>query len=356
MKKTLSLFSICLILILSSCCKPKIKTAPVKIVKVAVVIQDPIVDGKRVHETFKTPGYNFQWNDPWQLNKDYEAALEEISHGVVDYQITEIIDARDYFTFLRKSGEMLDEARMIELLQEPDWATLKEEGSGFDYKAFIEHYGFDKKRDAGEIHEVWVWAPPLGGMWESNMSGDDAFWINSRPTKDVNCKEHLCVMGLNYERDLACALESYAHRFESTMMKVYGWWDFDNKTTKEELTTWEKFTGYAKRYEKFNPGQSHVGNVHFPPNGEKDYDWGNKTVVNSYADEWFNYPNITEENSRQMDCSEWNCSHIGYMKWWFFHLPHFDGINPNDGKLSNWWHYVVDYNEAIRLEQTLNNK
>jgi hypothetical protein len=331
-------------------CSNQPQNALVKVVKVAVVIQDPIVDGKRIHETFVTPGYTFKWNDPWQLTKDYEAALEEISHGAVDYQVTEIIDSQDFFTRLRKSGEMLNEARIIELLQEPGWATLKEEGQRFDYKAFIEHYGFDKKRDAGEIHEVWVWSPPMTGMWESNMSGDNAFWINSSPTEGVNCREHLCVMGLNYERDLACALESYAHRVESTMMKVYGWWDYDNKTDKNSLTTWEVYAAYALKYDKFLPGMSHIGNVHFPPNGEKDYDWTNKNKVMSFADNWKNYPNVKEENPREMDCSEWGCEHLGYMKWWFGHLPHFSGINPEDGKLNNWWHYVVDYNEALKKE------
>ena len=352
------LFLFCMVLLIGSCNnnqQPKI--APVKVVKVAVVIQDPIVDGKRIHETFITPGYTFKWNDPWELNKDYEAALEEISHGVVDYQITEIIDSKEYFTYLRKSGEKINnEARMVELLQESGWATLKEEGSGFDYKAFIEFYGFDKKRDAGEIHEVWVWAPPMTGMWESNMSGEDAFWINSVPTRGVNCKEHLCVMGLNYERDLACALESYAHRFESTMMKVYGWWDYDKKAEKDSLTTWEVFAAYALKYNKYLPGMSHVGNVHFPPNGEKDYDWKNETKVMSFADNWKNYPNVKEENAREMDCSEWGCNHLGYMKWWYNHLPHFDGINPKDGKLNNWWHYVVEYNEAVKMEQKLKVK
>jgi hypothetical protein len=161
------------------------------------------------------------------------------------------------------------------------------------------------------------------------------------------------VMGLNYERDLACALESYAHRFESTMMKVYGWWDYDNKETRNELTTWEVFAAYALKYDKFVPGMSHVGNVHFPPNGEKDYDWRNPNKVMSFADNWKNYPDVKDENPREMDCSEWDCNHLGYMKWWFSHLPHFEGVSPKDGKLNNWWHYVVDYNDALKLEKSL---
>ena len=321
-----------------------------KIVKVVVVIQDPIVNGKRMHETFKTPGYSFTWNDPWQLTKDYQLALKEISHGAIEYKIVEIIDTHEYFTVLKNTGERLTENRVVELLQEPDWKTLKE-GASFDYKAFAEHFEFDKKRDAGEINEVWVWSFPCGGMWESNMMGKDAFWINSTPTEGLNCKEHLCVMGLNYERDLACALESYGHRFESTMMKVYGWWNYDKKTKEEELTNWEKYAGYAKVYDKFNHGMSHIGNIHYPPNGATDYNWNNQTNVMTFADTWENYPNIKNENAREINCSEWGCSHIGYMKWWFSHIPHFAGINPADKKLNNWWNYVVDYNEAIRLEK-----
>ena len=41
------------------------------------------------------------------------------------------------------------------------------------------------------------------------------------------------------------------------------------------------------------------------------------------------------------------------MKWWLGHMPHFKGISPYDGKLNNWWHYVVDYNAAVALEKKL---
>jgi hypothetical protein len=340
---------------LISSCRQEITmpVAEVRKIKVAVVIQDPMTGGKRLHEYAKTPGYDFSWNDPWQLTVDYERTLEEISHGVIDYEVDTIIDTQEYFTFLKLSGERLTERRIIELLNEPGWETLKEEGTSFDYKAFVEHFGFDKMRDEGKIHEVWLWTFPYGGMWESNMMGKDAFWLNSDPTPGINCINHLCVMGLNYERDLACAIESYGHRFESTMMEVYGWWNYENKARKDELTTWEKYAGYAAVYNKYNPGKAHIGNIHFPPNGEKDYDWKNNEKTSTFADNWFKYPHVREEDPRVVDCSEWDCSHLGYMKWWFSHIPHFEGVSPEDSKLNNWWFYVVDYNEAIKLEKQL---
>ncbi|MBU2444388.1 MAG: T9SS type A sorting domain-containing protein [Bacteroidetes bacterium] len=41
------------------------------------------------------------------------------------------------------------------------------------------------------------------------------------------------------------------------------------------------------------------------------------------------------------------CGHIGYMRWWFKHLPHYAGIT--DSILNNWWHYAIDYYEAVAL-------
>ena len=335
----------------------KKKAEPI-IVKVAVVYENPQIrsqGNKHFHECIQTPKYNRAWNDPKILAHEYKNALEEISHGVVKYEIVQEIEADHLFTYLRNDPlkRLLTVDQMYQLLSEPNWATLKEVETTYDYNAMVEYYGFDKMRDKGEIHEVWIWSFPFGGMYESHMMGKDAFWLNSNPNSNPTCKEHLCIMGLNYERDLACALESYGHRFESVMMEVFGWWNYEKKNKKEELTMWERYAGYIKNYDKFDKGQSNIGNIHFPPNGEKDYDWKNPNKVYTYADEWFYYPNVKEKKGRLIDCSEWGCSHLGYMKWWFTHIPCFEGINKKDGKLNNWWHYVVDYKSALQLEQKL---
>lgn len=331
-------------------------------VKVAVVYENPVYEdhgNKRLHECFFTPNLRGMiWNNPVELSKDYEKTLEEVSGNTVDYEVVKEIDADRFFTYFKNDPlqRPFTKEEVAFLLGEENWKTLKEIGTAYDYNAMVKYYGFDKMRDRGEINEVWVWSFPYGGMWESHMMGKDAFWINSPPNENPSCVELLSIMGLNYERDLACAMESYGHRFESTMMRVYGWWKYDKKENKSELTTWEKFTGYEKIYTKYDEGNSHVGNIHYPPNGETDYDWRNKKQVYSYADEWADYPNIKEKKRRLMDCTEWGCSHVGYMKWWFSHTPHFKGLNPNDGKLNHWWYYVVDYNNAVKEEVRLKNE
>lgn len=353
----------CLCLIIPSCAFAK-KNRPADpiTVKVVVVYEDPVLPmygNKRMHECFRTPSVKTRvWNNPEDLSAAYEKTLEEVSGNVVNYEIVKEIHADRFFTYLKNDPlkRPLTGEEIATLLAEPDWKTLKEIGTSYDYNKMVEYYGFDKMRDNGEVHEVWVWTFPYGGMWESHMMGKNAFWINSEPNANPSCTELLSIMGLNYERDLACALESYGHRFESTMMQVYGWWNYDKKSSKEELTMWERYTGYVKNYNKFDPGKANIGNIHFPPNGEFDYNWKNTKKVWTYADEWFNYPNVKEKKARLIDCSEWNCEHIGYMKWWFTHIPHYAGVNPKDGKLNNWWHYVVNYNEAVQLEKSLKSK
>lgn len=323
------------------------KAAPIK-VKVAVVIQDPRIPSmgnKRMHEALSSPGNRYKWQDPRKLMIDYRDSLNSLSGGVVNYEIVKVYDDNQFFTRLENSKELLSFDEMINLLAEPDWATLKKENTKFDYNKLIDHYGFCDMRDKGEINEVWVWTFPYAGAWESTFAGNNAFWLNSNPVQGTSCEELLTIMGLNYERDMSLALESYGHRFESVMRKVYDRWDHKS----DELNNWELYTSY----DKITPGNAHIGNIHFPPNGLKDYDWKNETPVKTFADSWSSYPSIKPKEGRVVTCEEWDCSHLGYMSWWYRHIPHFEGINPADGHLNNWWHYVVDYNAAMKRETQL---
>jgi hypothetical protein len=346
--------TLCLSLsILFSFAQKEHKTAATQIVKVAVVMQDPKIPSmgnKRLHELFKTPGYTFTWHDPWKLAEQYRDSLNAISHGAIKYEFVKVYDDDLFFTRLKNDSGLLSLNQVVTLLSEPGWATLKKQGTQFDYNAFIQHYGFCEMRDRKEINEVWVWSFPYAGGYESTFAGENAFWLNSDPVQNTACKDLLVVMGLNYEREMSLALESYGHRVESIMRKVYGRWD--NKA--ETPNNWEIYTTIDKN----TPGKAEVGNIHFPPNGQSDYNWINTTPVTTYADQWFNYPNISTESktSRVVDCKEWKCSHLGYMTWWFRHLPHYKGINTADGHLNNWWAYVVDYNAAMKYEQKLKNK
>lgn len=141
------------------------------------------------------------------------------------------------------------------------------------------------------------------------------------------------------------------------MNEVFDGWNFDRKNTSFELTNWEKFSAHNRRYEKYEANHAHIGKCHFPPNAEADYDYGNSRYVYTYADTWYDYPDIKEENPRLVNKTEWahkGGDQWGYMMWYYDHIPHFQGICPRDGHLNNWWHYIVQYDAAMEHEKMLN--
>ncbi|MCC6397483.1 MAG: T9SS type A sorting domain-containing protein [Bacteroidetes bacterium] len=331
------------------------KVAPMN-VKVAVVYQDPVLQSSnRIHE-------EFHWRDPRVLATSLVRHFREATDSVVNFQITEVVEATQLFTRLR--GEFMTVPQYVQLLKEPGWNTLKAASDSgllaFDYREFVKFYHFDEKRNNGEIDEVWVFAAPYLAMYESQLMGPNAFWWNSPPIKDGTAlTKLLSVMGLNYERGVDQAFHSFGHRSESAMIQAYDNalgkpWD----PTSSNPTPWDLFT----RIEKDMPGLSHVGNIHFPPNGTSDYNYNNPHRVISYAANWYRYP-ILFNQVDSVNVSTWyytpgeplaeGLDHLGYLRWWYGHLPRYVGVT--DGVLNNWWHYVLDFEAAEALAGILSS-
>jgi len=330
-----------------------------KIIKVIAIYEDPKVNETQyLHQVGRTPGHTFAWENPRQLTRNYKQFFEETSGGVIEIQIVKEIEAERFWTHSwgDASKKPWSKEQVIEYVLQPGWEYIKEDErihhpsydgrSNYKYKEMVEYYEFDKMRDNDEVHEIWVWSFPMGGMWESTFSGKGTFWLNSPVMEPTTSNEKLLiVMGLNYERDLACAVESSGHRVESIMRHVYGRWN-PAGPLHPQPNMWELYTAYAQ----ISGGNTHVGNIHFPPNGRQDYDWYNTASVRSFHNEWKYYPDIRNELAEYVTNTTWGNSHLGYMRFWFSHLPKFKG--KHEGKLNNWWHYTFDYNEAIKLEKT----
>ncbi|MCG2715303.1 MAG: T9SS type A sorting domain-containing protein [Candidatus Marinimicrobia bacterium] len=317
--------------------------------KVALVLQNPVIDSTNMQKIHQVWG----WTDPIIYTNQLVEEFSMMSDGVVQFQIVEIHDDEGIFT--RLGGELMSIDTLAYYYLTPGKlygrntpGTLQNlaESQGkvrFDYNEMIDYYDFDTKRNSGVIDEIWVYAHPFAGMYESQLVGPGAFWWNSPPLDNPNLEKLLSVMGWNYERGLDCAIHSVGHRVESAIRHVYGRWDCQNP----EPTNWELFT----RIDKDMPDQAHIGNIHFPPNGQSDYDYSNTRYVITYADNWKRYP-ILLDQTRNINCSEWGCTHLGYMRWWFNHLPRYTGVT--DGVLNNWWYYFVDYEGAVeRAEQLM---
>jgi hypothetical protein len=291
--------------------------------KVFAIIHNPILrtrGGERIQKALR-------WNDPDSLAQGYIDDLRRCSYGYANFEITERVVVDGYP--VKADGFVYTEQAFLA-------AWLPQRGfhqpDGVDYPRLVKEFDLISKIDRGDIDEVWLLGFPYCGYWESCMAGPGAFWCNGPviPGTDRAARRFV-VMGFNYERGVGEMLEDFGHRTESILSKVF-------ENTHGEANLFDRFL----RYDKKVPGRAEVGNVHFAPNSDRDYDWGNPHPVPSRAETWRNFPNL-EGSPRMMTCADWGNGDIReHHRWWLSHLPHVGGeIN---GIACNWWQYVVDPN------------
>jgi hypothetical protein len=302
--------------------------APVRTITVRVLVinVDPILearDGVRLHEYA-------EYNDPRWLADEYAASVKKISHNIIDYQIVEWENA-DYYP-VKRDGFQYDDESYLECFD--SWEGWHDP-DGMDYPKMIEKFKLAERHDAGEFDEVWLFGAPYFGYWEAAMAGPGAFFINGGVYDEVDSEEPFAIMGFNYERGVAEMVHDLCHRTESTMSRVYGGWETDELTT-----NWARFAA-----NEHQSGTAAVGTCHFPPNGEKHYDYANPRTVQSSADDWLDYPELDGE-TKPVNRETWGGPdyQLNYLEWWFTRLPRAPGWN-EDGRLNNWWEYVFNFVE-----------
>ena len=288
--------------------------------RVLLIVYDPLVDPSKGTKLTQ----RMRWNQVDELVDGYIADIEECSAGQVKYQVVERKDVEQFP--IKVDGFRYTASRYLEMIagraraHEPDMV---------DYQQIISDFDLLERVQDGEIDEVWLMGFPYAGFYESRMAGRGAFWCNAPPLdRTDHCPRRFVIMGFSYERGVGEMLEDLGHRTESIMDKVY-----ENK--RGEANLWKRFT----RYDKAAPRQAEVGSVHFAPNSERDYDWGNHRFVPSRCDDWLNFPEL-RGLTRRVNCAEWGNGDIRlHHKWWLAHLPKAGGTT--DGISNNWWEYVI---------------
>ena len=170
------------------------------------------------------------------------------------------------------------------------------------------------------------------------MAGPDPFWCNAPPLKGTDkAGRRFVIMGFSYERGVGEMLENMGHRAESIMEQVYS-------GTSGGDNYWKRFT----RYEKTHPGRAALGNVHFAPNSERDYDWNNPNEVLSECDDWLhNFPDFKGE-IHPVTAADWGNGDIRqHHLWWMNHFPKTKGRR--NGIHHNWWQYIANPNQVLHI-------
>jgi hypothetical protein len=189
---------------------------------------------------------------------------------------------------------------------------------------------------------------------ESNMSSPVTGDISNsfRVPNDLPVLSHTYVVyGINYRRTQAEALHNVGHQMEAMLSYVSQrqvgsdrlfWTDFVGRNAQGQLTT------------------GRAGWTHMPPNTIGNYDYLNRTLVDSDIEDWrpdnlgarkpvnvdtwglLRYPWPGETEFDQRVESQW-------YTYWFQNFPgRGNRIPSGTGWMSNWWAFVGDWDAAIR--------
>jgi hypothetical protein len=301
--------------------------AQISLSRVLVIVYDPVMD----KTTGATLSQQQNWYRPADLITGFMADLTQVSAGLARYQIVQRIDVDEFPT--KSDGFQYSPKNYMDVINQ---RTPSHGPDNVNYAEILSKYNILQRVAGNEIDEVWVFAFPHAGFYESIMGGPGAFWCNASPLNNASAsKRRFVVMGFSYERQVGEMLEGYCHRAESIMTKVF------SKTT-GTANLWQRFT----LYDKLAPGKAACGTVHFAPNSQKDYDWNNPTPVKSECYDWqLNFPNF-KGDIRMVGPAEWGSGDIrAHHKWWLNHFPGVAGRK--NGVHNNWWQYVVNPQNVI---------
>lgn len=293
-------------------------------VKVLLIIYNPTIPSQNNRKLSEVLG----WNDPDALTQSFIADMQYASYGYANYEISERIEANrlpiksDGFAY-----------------SPDDYVRCWQSQSGFhspdavNYQLILNDFNIVSKINDGSIDEVWMMGFPYAGFRESRMGGPGAFFCNGEVLTNVPTNRRFVIMGFSYQRGVGEMFESMAHRAESIVQQVF-------RSTNGQANYWGRFA----LYDKIAPGNAEVGTVHYAPNSQTDYQWGNPAYVPSRCRNWLAFPDLSGAPA-SVNCTEWGGGDIRmHHIWWFRHFPHITG---EENMISyNWWKYVVDPNNV----------
>ncbi len=306
--------------------------------RVMLVIFDPVMD----KTTGVTLSQSMQWQSPDDLANACIQDILEASGGMARYQIAQRVVLDEFPVkidgFCYDPQTYLDVVNGVKAPHTPD---------GVDYLPIVTKLNVLAKIAMRDIDEVWLFAFPYAGLPESSMGGAGSFWCNSEPLTWSSGRRFI-VMGFSYERGVGEMLESFGHRTEMLVSKVFDCQEFvswaysQNRvppTVGPALNSFQQFISF----DQIAPGKSGVGTIHYAPNSDRDYDWDNQRLVPSTCYDWYNFPKF-QNDVRQLNAEEWGNGDIrAHHKWWLKHLPKAPGRT--NGIINNWWQYVMDPNQ-----------
>jgi hypothetical protein len=245
--------------------------------------------------------------DALESGSTYHGYKDPTARPSLRYQIVESIEIEEPLPTHFKAGHRVPMTDYIAIMQRID----------------IRHWVMERG-----VKEVWLWGYHGGviDLWESNMAGPWGDISNSdRDLGDLPLLERTyTVYHYNYGRGPSEAVEDHMHQIEAVLREI------------DPHLFWERFVG--------RPGEGRCGWSHYPPNGERDYDWANRNYVWTDIEDW--RPDGGEK--QRMNCTRWNCDSLTWFIYWMQNLPGAgNGLTYQGRPLTNWWTFIGDFDRAM---------
>lgn len=223
--------------------------------------------------------------------------------------------------------QIVDTLEFLEPL--PTWPKPGHRVPMTDYNAIMERVNIREWVEERGVKEVWLWGYHGGviDLWESNMAGPYGDISNSdRDPHDLPVlNKTYTVYHYNYGRGPSEAVEDHMHQIEAVLRHL------------DPHLFWDKFVG--------KPGEGRCGWAHYPPNGERDYDWANINYVWTDIEDW------TPEGigpKQRLNCNRWNGDSLTWFVYWMQNLPGANnGLTYRGRPLTNWWRFISNFDEAM---------
>jgi hypothetical protein len=129
----------------------------------------------------------------------------------------------------------------------------------------------------------------------------------------------------NYGRGPSEAVEDHIHQIEAVLRQV------------DPHLFWDKFVGGV--------GEGRCGWAHFPPNGQRDYDWANPAYVWTDIEDWTPEGNGPRQ---RLNCNRWRGDSLTWFIYWMQNLPGANnGLTYQGRPLNNWWTFIGDFDGVM---------
>lgn len=198
---------------------------------------------------------------------------------------------------------------------------------------------------------------------ESNMSSPSGDVSNSyRISNDLPVyNKTYVVYGYNLETSPANNIHNRGHQIEAQLQSV------DNGIFGENTATFlNKFVGITIGKNNNKP-IGRAGMTHFPPNTSKDYDYDNKSLVETDIEDWkpsggtkklinsdrwiglqlSKYPSLISTKDDYNKDPQY--------KWLIFWMQSIPGYNNGITGVNDWWDLFYNWDDAVKNKSKLNN-